>query len=169
VYYEHILKYLALKLIRRNHTYIEAYIDEVAQAGVEARGQGSSEESALTSYLFTLSRKVNVNAWLASQLLSMFDKRIQWIGDWYILCEAKPDPLTPVYFSYKVYDSYDNKRNEFKIAYGTAKELIFKPRLFRTEEVPFEQTLLDAYTEMYKVTARDLTRFDRIMEMEKVG
>lgn len=141
-YQEDILKWLALKLIKRDITPMELYVDEAAQAGLESRGSGLKSTD---SRLITLARKANVNLFLATQLMSMMDKRAQWNWDFSIDCEAyyvTPEAMAkfvPDYFSYDVYDSDFNFQKNWKILGMDAERYIFP--MFDTMQVPLRSLL----------------------------
>jgi hypothetical protein len=141
-YQEDILKWLALKLIKRDLTPMELYVDEAAQAGLESRGSGLKSTD---SRLITLARKANVNLFLATQLMSMMDKRAQWNWDFSIDCESyyiTPEAMArfiPDYFSYDVYDSDFNFQKNWKILGMDAERYIFP--MFDTMQVPLRSLL----------------------------
>jgi hypothetical protein len=141
-YQEDILKWLALKLIKRDLTPMELYVDEAAQAGLESRGSGLKSTD---SRLITLARKANVNLFLATQLMSMMDKRAQWNWDFSIDCESyyiTPEAMArfiPDYFSYDVYDSDFNFQKNWKILGADAERYIFP--MFDTMQVPLRSLL----------------------------
>lgn len=160
-----ILKWLAMKLMRQDETWVECFIDEAAIAGLESRGS-YKEARALDSYLFTLSRKVNANIFLSSQLLSMIEKRSQWISDFYILCESKyePDYPLPDRFEYTVYDNTLTEVNVMEIAGDDARDYLF--RRFRTQEIPFQERLERDFISYYGISDKDLETYDEVMGLE---
>jgi hypothetical protein len=157
-----ILKFLASKYIQKDFTPIEVDIDEAALAGLESRGSNTAKR-ALDSYLFTLARKVGANIRLLSQLLSMIEKRTQWISDYYVLCEAsfKDNPFIPEKFVYTIYDTNLVRVNSFEVFGREAAQYLF-PR-FRTEEIPFQEQFARDLKPYYGVTDEDLAAFDEIM------
>lgn len=161
-YIPDILKFLATKYIQKDFTPIEVDIDEAALAGLESRGSNAAKR-ALDSYLFTLARKVGANIRLLSQLLSMIEKRTQWISDYYILCESSfgDDPDIPEKFIYTVYDTNLIRVNSFEVYGAEAAEFLF--RRFRTQEIPFQEQFARDLKPYYGVTDDDLDAFDEIM------
>lgn len=149
-YQEDILKWLALKLIKRDVTPMELYVDEAAQAGLESRGSGLKSTD---SRLITLARKANVNLFLATQLMSMMDKRAQWNWDFSVDCEAyyiTPEAMAkfiPDYFSYDVYDSDFNFQKNWKILGQEAERFIFP--MFDTMQVPLRSLLEQEFKTYY--------------------
>lgn len=160
-----ILKWLGMKLIRKDETWCEVFIDEAAIAGLESRGS-YKEARALDSYLFTLSRKVNANIFLSSQLLSMIEKRSQWISDFYILCESQYEPTSPLpdRFEYTVYDNTLTEVNTLEIDGEDARNYLF--RRFRTQEIPFQERLERDFISYYGISERDLEIYDEVMGIE---
>ena len=154
-YEEDVLKFLAMKLIKSDLTQMEVYVDEAAQAGLESRGSGLKSTD---SRLITLARKANVNLWLASQLMSMFDKRAQWNGDYYILCQSHYVTVEmirqfmPDYFSYEVYDADYKFQKTFYLTIGDAEREIFP--LFDTLHVPLRSLLVQEFKQYYWGTGR---------------
>lgn len=141
-YQEDILKWLALKLIKRDITPMELYVDEAAQAGLESRGSGLKSTD---SRLITLARKANVHLFLASQLMSMMDKRAQWNWDFAIDCEAHyiteeaMASFMPDYFSYGIYDSDFRFQKSLTLFGEDADRYIFP--MFDTMQVPLRSLL----------------------------
>lgn len=150
VYYqEDILKWLALKLIKRDLTPMELYVDEAAQAGLESRGSGLKSTD---SRLITLARKANVHLFLASQLMSMMDKRAQWNWDFAVDCEAhyvteeSMASFMPDYFTYGIYDSDFRFQKTLTLFGDDAAKRIFP--MFDTMQVPL-RTLLEMEFKQY--------------------
>ena len=156
-----ILKFLAVKLIEKDLTPMEIFIDESAIAGFESRGSGMY---SLDSYLITLSRKLNINIILISQLLSMIEKRAQWLSDTYILCQAEyiPEVPQPVEFRYSVYDENLEKNMEFGIEGLDAIDYIYP--LFDTNEIPGWQDLAAQFKKQYRLESEDWELFNRTVE-----
>jgi hypothetical protein len=94
-------------------------VDETAISGLEARGSGMY---SLNTYLLALSRKLNVDIELISQLMSMADKRAQWLSDYYTLCEAMRDLG---YFRYRNYDSEYHRTTTQRIWFDFARQYLF--------------------------------------------
>lgn len=136
------LQFLATKIIARDSRPMECFIDEAAIAGFESRGSGL-KAAAVRSYLITLSRKTHCNIWLVTQLMSMVDKRSQWLADYYILCRAVHLPQTapyPTYFEYVVYNEELKSAGEFRLNGGAARHYLY--RMFDTDYIPFFDRLV---------------------------
>lgn len=161
-----ILKFLATKYVQNDFSPLEVDIDEAALAGLESRGS-FKKERALDSYLFTLARKVNANIRLLSQLLSMIEKRTQWISDYYVLCEAVygQDPDLPDKFQYKVFDTNLVPVNRMEVYGWEAAQYLF-PR-FRTQEIPFQEQFAHDLIGYYGITEEDRGAFDEIMGIKR--
>jgi hypothetical protein len=162
IYVPDILKFLATKYIMKDFAPIEVDIDEAALAGLESRGS-FSKDRALDSYLFTLARKARANVRLLSQLLSMVEKRTQWISDYYVLCESSfgNDPHIPERFVYTVFDTNLKKVNQFDVYGEDAAYWLFTR--YRTQEIPFQDQFAKDLTRYYGVTDDDCAAFDEIM------
>lgn len=159
--YEDVLKFLAMKIIAHDRRRIVSIVDEAALAGLEARKSGSSY---VDSYLVALARKAPSDLFLLSQMMSMIDKRGQWLGDIYILCEAHYETRTdmPDYFLYKTFDTNLLPVQEYELNGLAAARYLF-PR-FLTEEIPFEQRLIDLFIEEYDIDKADLGEYKDIMD-----
>lgn len=134
-------------------------VDESAISGFEARGSGLS---ALNSYLLALSRKLNVDCELISQMMSMVEKRGQWLSDFYWLCEPSYVPGTKLldHFRYRVYDEGYRKTNEFHVSREDAKEHLFKN--FDTWDIPNFDQLQEAFTIQYNIGDDDIALYESI-------
>jgi hypothetical protein len=165
IYVPDIVKWLAIKILENESSVVNFLIDEAAIAGFEARGS-YKEARALDSYALTLSRKPNANVFLATQLMSMIEKRGQWIGDFYIYCEAfyEEGSKMPLYFNYTVYDNDLEYLNEFQISGKFAREVLY-PR-YITEEIPFAERLKRDFSQYYSITREDRMRFYKTMAIE---
>lgn len=161
-------KFLAIKLIKKDRRYLLATEDEAAQAGLESRGSGS-RGSALESRVITLVRKSHSDLILISQLMSMLDKRAQWLGNIYILCEAVflEDNETPFpdYFEYTVFDSKLRELGGFSVDFQDCVKYVF-PHM-DTDDIPYFDKLKDQWEKWYNITEKDYDEFDEIMEEEK--
>lgn len=164
-YQEDVLKFLAMKIIKEDTTQMDVLVDEAAQAGLESRGSGLK---ATDSRLVTLARKANVNMFFASQLMSMTDKRLQWNGNFYIVCDFNfitPEAMArfiPDYFSYAIY----NENYVFQYMWGLdgwdAEKHIFP--LFDTWHIPFRDQLKKEFQQYYWAKDRyhvDMEAFKR--------
>ena len=140
-------------------------IDEAAISGFESRGSGVG--SALHTYLLALSRKLNVDIILISQMMSMTDKRAQWLADFYWLCEAKFVPGTRQldYFRYRIYDEQYRKTNEWHLARADAAEVLFGK--FDTYDIPNYEALAEAFTIQYQISGEDISFYEDIRDHKK--
>lgn len=176
-YYPNILKFLATKLITEGgdkpyqinpdgtvHIIkrktippkMLVIVDETAITGLEARGSGMY---ALNTYLLALSRKLNVDCELISQLMSMADKRAQWLSDFYTLCEAFPDLG---YFRYRNYDSEFHKTTTARIDFEFARENLF-PK-FDTTDIPNYDELALSFRAFYQISDDDMKLYEDIRD-----
>jgi hypothetical protein len=137
-------------------------IDEAAISGFEARGSGVG--SPLHTYLLALSRKLNVDIVLISQMMSMADKRAQWLADFYWLCEAKfvSGTWELDYFRYRVYDEQYRKTQEFNLWREDAKATLFDA--FDTYDIPNYEALAEAFTIEYQITDEDIQFYEDIRD-----
>jgi hypothetical protein len=160
------LKWIGTKYVAHDESPTENDIDEAAVAGLESRGSYQPQR-ALDSYLFTMSRKVNASIRLLSQLLSMIEKRTQWISDFYILCESHYEGggRLPAYFSYRIYDENLQEVNEFEIDGNDARDFIYQR--FRTAEIPFQKRLTHDFARYYDITDSDVATYDEIMGIKR--
>lgn len=163
-------KFIALKLIKKNKQYVFCTEDEASQAGLEARGSGG-KDSALETRAITLARKAHVDLVLITQLLSMIDKRAQWLGTLYILCEAKflPDNPTvyPDYFEYTLFDSKLREIGSFELDFIDCVEHIF-PHM-DTDDIPVFEHLKELWEQWYEIKDSDYIEFDWIMKGSPVN
>ena len=157
-------KFLAIKLIKEDKRYLYAIEDEAAQAGLESRGSGS-KGSALESRVITLVRKAHADLILISQLMSMIDKRAQWLGNIYVLCEAVflDDNETPFpdYFEYTVFDSKLREVGGFEVTFQDCLEHVFP--YMDTDDIPYADRLKEQWEKWYQITEKDYDDFDNIM------
>lgn len=158
-------KFLAIKLIRKNRDYLFAVEDEAAQAGLESRGSGS-KGSALESRVITLARKAVADLVIISQLMSMIDKRAQWLGNIYILCEAvfldDNDTPFPDYFTYTVFDSKLRELGGFDVNFQDCVTYVF-PHM-DTYDIPYFDKLTKQWEQWYNIQPADYDDFDKVME-----
>ena len=146
-------KFIAIKLIKKDKRYALVIEDEAAQAGLESRGSGTKGQ-ALESRVVTLARKAHVDLILISQLLSMIDKRAQWLGNIYILCEAvwledNPTPF-PDCFEYTVFDSKLREIGGFELDFVDCVQYIFP--YMDTDDIPYGETLRRQWERWYHIT-----------------
>ena len=142
-YEEDMVAFLATKIILKDRRKMEAYIDEAAISGFEARGSGL-KAAAVRSYIITLSRKSPADIWLLTQLMSMIDRRTQWLADFYILCKShhtKESFPYPAYFEYTVYDENLKWANQFYLHGELAKRFLYGR--FDTDHIPFFDQLVE--------------------------
>lgn len=163
-YVPNILKFLATKLIaeggdkpyefnedgtvritRRANIPAKMYVvvDESAISGLEARGSGMYP---LNTYLLALSRKINVDCELVTQMMSMADKRAQWLSDFYCLCEFN---RIKQWFHYQYYNSEYHRTTSYHIRYDWAKKYLF-PK-FDTTDIPNYDELAAAFRSQFNI------------------
>jgi hypothetical protein len=187
VYVPDILKFLATKLIveggekayqvRKDGTVhiiprktiptkMMVIIDEAAISGFEARGSGLY---SLNSYLLALSRKLNVDIFLISQLMSMVEKRGQWLADFYWLCEAIRDTMTQTLegFSYQIFDESFKKTNAYTMPRELLTPLLFEPPTFDTNDIPNYEQLEEAFRKSYNISDDDIKLYKDIRDGKK--
>lgn len=161
-------QFLAIKLMKQDKRYAFLIDDEAAQAGLESRGSGSKGQ-AIESRIVTLARKAHVDFILISQLKSMLDKRVQWLENNSILCEAgfERDNLSanPDYFHYTVYNSKLEEVNDFDIPAAYYREYIW-PEM-DTDDIPFKESLDRQFSAYYNIDERAVKRFEAVMNHEK--
>lgn len=134
-------------------------VDETAISGLEARGSGMY---SLNTYLLALSRKLNVDCELLSQLMSMADKRAQWLSDFYTLCESFPEFG---FFRYRNYDAEYHRTSTSRIWYDDAKESLF-PK-FDTSDIPNYDELSLAFRAQYQIDDDAMQLYQDIKEGRK--
>lgn len=139
-------------------------IDEAAIAGFESRGTGLY---SLNSYLLALSRKLNVDIILISQLMSMIEKRGQWLADFYWLCESRLIPGTRDvdFFRYRVYDEEYRKTNEFHLSGENARNNLFGQ--FDTFDIPNYGELAVAFRNSMNIRPEDNKFYNNIVAYYK--
>ena len=135
-------------------------IDEAAISGFESRGSGLY---SLNSYLLALSRKLNVDIILISQLMSMIEKRGQWLADFYWLCEARliPDTRQVDYFRYRIYNEEYRKTNEFHLSGEDAMNNLFGQ--FETFDIPNYTELAVAFRNTMNIRPEDQRFYNNIV------
>ena len=118
---------------------------------------------SLDLYLVALSRKLKVDIWLISQLMSMVEKRAQWLSDFYIYCKSHiPEgSRDPDYYTFEIYNEDLRLVNVLELAGANAHQVY---PLFDTEEVPFAQNLADQFTKYYEITEEDISEFKALMK-----
>jgi hypothetical protein len=179
-YVPNILKFLATKLIEEGGekpyeiapdgtvriiprktipTKMQVTVDETAISGLEARGSGMY---SLNTYLLALSRKINVDCELISQLMSMADKRAQWLSDYYTLCESFREPG---FFQYRNYDSEYHRTTTQRIWFDDARENLF-PK-FDTTDIPNYDELSAAFRSQYQISEDDMELYKDIRDGRK--
>jgi hypothetical protein len=175
IYKNDILKWLAVKTIlasnrdpdkqKAGRLYANVNLDEAAIQGLESRGS-ASRGSVPNTYLLALSRKIRIDIKLLTQLMSMIDKRGQWISDYDILCEASAAKYYidgveyPVQFNYRIYKNL--KLINLKHINGEfAREWLY-PK-FDTDDVPLTQSMLEDFIDFYEIKPDDYTDYRRDM------
>lgn len=147
-YVPDILDFLRQKIARKNTMPAEFLIDEASIAGLESR-ESHGQESIFNTRPLALSRKAQVNIWLISQMMSMMDKRAQWLADFDVLCEphyeteASYELHIPDYFEYTFYNQNREITNQLNIYGQAAYETLFD--LYNTDEVPNEDQITASF------------------------
>lgn len=120
IFVSDIMRFLAVKFVHDGskpgpeRTPMLIIVDEANTSGLEARGSGSSVgETTVLQFV----RKLNIYCILISQLMSMTDRRGQWLAHFYVLCKALFDPVQKSLvdaFEYKIYDeAYRYQKTEY--------------------------------------------------------
>ena len=175
IYVNDILKWIAIKTIlasskdpdkaKAGRLYANVNLDEAAIQGLESRGS-ASRASVPNTYLLALSRKVNIDLKLLTQLMSMIDKRGQWISDYDMLCEASKAQYFvngvayPVQFNYTIYRnlrpiSHKHIDGEFMRAWIYPK--------YDTNDVPLTENMIEDFISFYEIKPNDYTEYRREM------
>lgn len=162
IYCPDILEWIAEAILDDNNEYKLVIIDEAAISGFESYGSiGIS--AAIKSYLLAVSRKFNLDIIMISQLMSMLQKRGQWLSDYDTLCTStRESPASykfeiPDYFTYSTYDQNQKKVSEWDCYGVDAYEYIF-PK-FDTREIPNEDDLLIQFIQYFRITEDKMKEF----------
>jgi len=155
------LKWLAVKTILKDTRYALMFPDEASLAeDLESRGS-HAYSTAPRTWLIALSRKINVDMDMITQMMSMVDKRAQWLGDFYTLCIGhyfpETSPPVPQSFEYRVHDPNLKPINGFEIAGEDAMRWIF-PR-FITEDIPLSDARIRQFIEFFGIEDEDKREF----------
>jgi len=179
IYVPDVLKFLAIKLIVEGETIQFSYnedgtvhllpvqkhrvemlviIDEAAISGLESRGSGIYP---IQTYLLALSRKLHVDIILISQLMSMIDKRGQWLADFFWLCKCIRNSAEKIlYFEYKIYNE-DYKRTRRYILSGQDAEANLFGK-FDSDDIPNFTILKNAMQREFRITDEDIAAYKEI-------
>ena len=159
-------KFIAIKLINKDHREMFCLDDEAAQSGLESRGSGT-KAAAIESRIITHSRKAGAWLVLVSQLKSMLDKRAQWVEDLSILCEATFEAsntgITPDSFHYTVFDSKLDVVNEFDLDTEDLAKHIW-PQM-DTYDIPDFERFKRTFINYYDIGPDDETDYREKMEL----
>ncbi len=136
-------------------------VDEAAISGLEARGSGLYVGN---SYLLALSRKLNVDIYLISQLMSMVEKRGQWLSDFYWLCEALRDKTSQTLegFSYKIFDESFRPTNSYTMPRELFTPALFEPPTFDTNDIPNYNKIGEEFKSSYNISNDDFKLYEDI-------
>lgn len=177
VYRNDILKWLAVKTVfaasarpewsAAGRLYANVNLDEAAIQGLESRGS-ASRSSVPNTYLLALSRKVNIDLKVLTQLMSMIDKRGQWISDYDVLCEASSAKFYENGIEYPekfIYRVYKNLRlvNMKKIDGRFAKDWLYDK--YDTNDVPLTPQMISEFIDYYEIKKDDYTDYRRDMRI----
>lgn len=169
-YIPDILGFLRMKIALADLNPVEMLIDEAAISGLESRDSHGLESIFQTRPL-ALSRKSHSNLWLISQMMSMLDKRAQWLSDFDVLCHSVYETETsyrlhiPDYFEYTFYNQNREITNELVIWGKDAYEKLFP--LYNTDEVPAEDQIAADFIQYGRMTEEDVKRFYQIVPAAK--
>jgi hypothetical protein len=136
-------------------------IDEGAISGFESRGSGLY---TLNSYLLALSRKLNVDIILISQLMSMIEKRGQWLADFYWLCESEhfPNSNRVQYFQYQIYNESFMRTKTYRMWYYDFEPRLFNPPTFDTNDIPNYEELAEGYRIQFNISDDDMKLYEDV-------
>ena len=155
------LKWLAVKTILKDTRYALMFPDEASLAEDLASRGSHAYSTAPRTWLIALSRKINVELDMLTQMMSMIDKRAQWLGDFYWLCIGNYIPETappmPESFSYQIFDRDLKKINAFDISGEDATRWLF-PR-FITEDVPLSDARIRQFIDFFEIEDEDKKEF----------
>ena len=162
------LKWLATKTVLKDRRYAYLITDETAIAEDLESGLVSSSNAPKT-YLIALSRKVTTDIDMITQMLSMVDKRAQWLADVPMLCLAHnfPESNKVDYFEYQIWDQGLNRViNSWDVDGDFASRWLF-PR-FETGDVPLSDDKLRLFEAFFNITEADKKQFQYDMAGKRV-
>jgi exonuclease VII small subunit len=169
-YVPDILGFLRTKIALGDLNPVEMLVDEAAISGLESR-DSHGLESIFNTRPLALSRKSHSNLWLISQMMSMLDKRAQWLSDFDVLCHSVYETDVsyklhiPDYFEYTFYNQNREVTNELVIWGKDAYEKLFP--LYNTDEVPAEDEIAAQFIQFGRMTEEDVKRFYKIVPAPK--
>ena len=159
-------KWIAIKLLKKDKRYACVIDDEAAQAGLESRGSGS-KAAAVESRIITHARKAHIDLILISQLKSMLDKRVQWVEDFSILCEAIFDQgnvsARPDFFQYTIYNKAFEVINDFEIDTDDMEKYVWPG--MDTDDIPFFESFKRQFTSYWDIREEDMGNWEESMDM----
>src|SRR4029077_17097659 len=164
IYIPDVVRFLAVKFVKEGshpgseRTYMLIILDEASSSGFESRGSGFSPGDTT---LLQFARKLKVDIDIISQLLSMVDKRGQWLASFYILCKAIMDEGKPAQFEYKIYDEALVYQKTEYLSGDFAAKWIFPT--FDTYDIPNYDELALKLIRDHKIKSDDLEEYDRIV------
>ena len=163
LHYPDILKFIAMKIISKDSRFTLAQIDEAALAGFEARGSFKAEK-AVDSYLIALSRKANLEITILTQLLSMVEKRAQWLSDMYILAKSERDETTgePAAFYYSIFNEDLSLVGTWAIPGNYARRYLYGK--FDTNAIPFEDELADDFKDRFDIDDASMNEMNVLVD-----
>lgn len=151
-------KWLAIKTILKDRRYAYMVTDEAALAeDLESRGS-HAYETAPKTYLVALSRKTNIDLDVISQMISMTDKRVQWLADVPVLCTghyyADVYPKRVDFFEYQLYGTdLKTPLAAYDLGGSEAYRWIF-PR-FDTNDVPLNEDRIRQWVLHFDLSSKD--------------
>lgn len=165
IYIPDVVRFLAVKFIKEGgkpgsqRTYMLVIIDEANSVGFESRGSGFDPGDTM---LLQFARKLKVDIDVISQLLSMVDKRGQWLAAFYVLCRAVMENDKPAQFEYKIYnEALEYQKTEY-LNGDFAQKWIFPT--FDTYDIPNYDELALQLIKDKKIKSDDLEEYDRIVK-----
>lgn len=163
LHYPDILKFIAMKIISKDRRFVLCEIDEAALAGFEARGSFKAEK-AIDSYLIALSRKAKLEITILTQLISMIEKRAQWLSDLYILAKSEKEEgkKDPVAFHYSVYNEDLIEVSSWDISGAAAKRYLYGR--FDTTAIPFEEELAMDFRDRFDIDDWSMKEMDKLVD-----
>ena len=163
LHYPDILKFIAMKIISKDPRFVLCEIDEAALAGFEARGSFKAEK-AIDSYLIALSRKANLEITILTQLISMIEKRAQWLSDLYILAKSERDEgkREPTAFYYTVYNEDLLEVSSWSIPGPYAKKYLYGK--FDTKAIPFEDELAQDFRDRFEIDEYTTNEMNQLVD-----
>lgn len=155
-----ILRTIASLIVIENKKPVALMVDEAAQAGMESRDSWGTL-AVLRSREIALSRKIKSEFFLVTQMISMIDKRAQWLSDFDMLCEAHYesqasfDLRIPDWFEYTVYNPNRVKTAEWNL-FGADVVDAGLFNLYDTDSIPNRALLEMEFVQGFQLQKDDI-------------